>query len=299
MPPLHPQKTRLDLKAMAILLVLCALWGGNMAAIKISNQGMEPIFTAGLRSAGASLLMLLWILWKKEPLFPPSFKKVHALMVGIFFGLEFCFIYLAQRYTLATRSYIFLYTHPFWVALGAHYLIPGDRITWGRFIGLVLAFLGLVFAFSEGLAQSSGLIFFGDFLIVLAALGWAATTLYIKHFLIRKCSPFQTLLYQLLFSAPVLFLISFLMEKEFIRYLDTGILLSFFFQTVIVAFLSYWAWFYLIHIYPVTSLAAFSFLTPIFGVFISSLILQEPITLYLLSSLGLVSAGIYLVNKGR
>ena len=299
MPPLHPQKTRLDLKAMAILLVLCALWGGNMAAIKISNQGMEPIFTAGLRSAGASLLMLLWILWKKEPLFPPSFKKIHALMVGIFFGLEFCFIYLAQRYTLATRSYIFLYTHPFWVALGAHYLIPGDRMTWGRFIGLVLAFLGLVFAFSEGLAQSSGLIFFGDFLIVLAALGWAATTLYIKHFLIRKCSPFQTLLYQLLFSAPVLFLISFFMEKEFIRYLDTGILLSFFFQTVIVAFLSYWAWFYLIHIYPVTSLAAFSFLTPIFGVFISSLILQEPITLYLLSSLGLVSAGIYLVNKGR
>ena len=299
MPPLHPQKTRLDLKAMAILLVLCALWGGNMAAIKISNQGMEPIFTAGLRSAGAALLMLLWILWKKEPLFPPSFKKIHALMVGIFFGLEFCFIYLAQRYTLATRSYIFLYTHPFWVALGAHYLIPGDRMTWGRFIGLVLAFLGLVFAFSEGLAQVSGLIFFGDFLIVLAALGWAATTLYIKHFLIRKCSPFQTLLYQLLFSAPVLFLISFFMEKEFIRYLDTGILLSFFFQTVIVAFLSYWAWFYLIHIYPVTSLAAFSFLTPIFGVFISSLILQEPITLYLLSSLGLISTGIYLVNKGR
>jgi drug/metabolite transporter (DMT)-like permease len=299
MPPLHPQKTRLDLKAMAILLVLCALWGGNMAAIKISNQGMEPIFTAGLRSAGAALLMLLWILWKKEPLFPPSFKKIHALMVGIFFGLEFCFIYLAQRYTLATRSYIFLYTHPFWVALGAHYLIPGDRMTWGRFIGLVLAFLGLVFAFSEGLAQVSGLIFFGDFLIVLAALGWAATTLYIKHFLIRKCSPFQTLLYQLLFSAPVLFLISFFMEKEFIRYLDSGILLSFFFQTVIVAFLSYWAWFYLIHIYPVTSLAAFSFLTPIFGVFISSLILQEPITLYLLSSLGLISAGIYLVNKGR
>ena len=298
MPPLHPQKTRLDLKAMAILLVLCALWGGNMAAIKISNQGMEPIFTAGLRSAGASLLMLLWILWKKEPLFPPSFKKIHALMVGIVFGLEFCFIYLAQRYTLATRSYIFLYTHPFWVALGAHYLIPGDRMTWGRFIGLVLAFIGLVFAFSDGLAQVSGLIFFGDFLIVLAALGWAATTLYIKHFLIRKCSPFQTLLYQLLFSAPVLLLISFFTEKEFIRHLDTGILLSFFFQTVIVAFLSYWAWFYLIHIYPVTSLAAFSFLTPIFGVFISSLILQEPITLYLLSSLGLISAGIYLVNKG-
>ena len=293
----YPTKSYLDFKAIVILLILCLLWGVNMATIKFTNKGMEPIFTAGLRSLIASGLMLLWTLYRKEPIFPKSLNIIHPLMVGLLFGIEFVFIYVAQRYTLASRSFIFLYTHPFWVAVGAHFLIPGDRLTWRRLGGLFLAFLGLVFVFSEGLHHYSSQVLFGDFLMILAALGWAATTIYIKKFLIQKSTPFQTLLYQVLFSVPLLFLLSFILEKEPIRYIDATIFFSFFYQTVIVAFLSYWAWFYLIHIYPVTILAAFSFLTPISGVFISSLMLDEPLRFGLLFSLALVSLGIYLVNK--
>ncbi len=62
--------------------------------------------------------------------------------------------------------------------------------------------------------------------------------------------------------------------------------------------MSYWAWFYLLHIYPATTLAAFSFFTPISGVFLSSLFVPgEPISLSLLISLALISVGIYWVNK--
>ncbi|MBI5605131.1 MAG: DMT family transporter [Deltaproteobacteria bacterium] len=297
MPETYQPKPYLDFKGTAILVTLCLLWGLNMAAIKFSNKGLEPIFTAGLRSLVASGLMLLWTFYRKEPLFPKSLRIIHPLTVGLLFGIEFVFIYVAQRYTLASRSFVFLYTHPFWVALGAHFLIPGDRLTWRRLSGLLLAFLGLVFVFSEGLQQYSSEVLFGDFLMILAALSWAATTIYVKRFLIQKCTPFQTLLYQILFSVPILFLLSFILEKDPIRTIDTTIFLSFFYQTVIVAFLSYWAWFYLIHIYPVTILATFSFLTPISGVFISSLILDEPLSLWLLLSLTLVSMGIYWVNK--
>jgi drug/metabolite transporter (DMT)-like permease len=298
MSALYPQKSRLDLKAVIILVVLCILWGGNMAAIKFSNMGLEPVFTAGVRSAIAALLMMLWIAGKKEGIFPSGLKKIHILMVGLLFGLEFCLIYVAQRFTLASRSFIFLYTHPFWVALGAHYLILGDRLNWRRFAGLLLAFAGLVLVFSEGLRHYSASIFLGDVLMLLAALFWAATTLYIKRFLIAKSTPFQTLLYQLLFSAPLLLGLSLILEGNPYHYLDGIILFSLFYQTIIVAFLSYWAWFFLIHVYPVSTLAAFSFLTPIAGVFISSWLLGEPLTLALMLSLAVISLGIYLVNKG-
>jgi len=293
----YPTKPYLDFKAVLILLTLCLLWGGNMAAIKFSNRGMEPIFTAGLRSLIASGLMLLWMVYRKESVFPRSFKWIHALVVGFLFGLEFCFIYLSLLFTMAGRGYIFLYTAPFWVALGAHFLLPEDRLTWRRLGGLFLAFLGLIIIFSEGLFHYSSQILFGDFLMILAALAWAATTVYVKRFFTQDCTPFQTLLYQLLFSIPILFLLSFILENNPIRYIDLTIFLSLFYQTIIVAFLSYWAWFYLIHIYPVTSLSAFSFFTPIFGVFLSSLILKEPLSLWLLIALALVSIGIYWVNK--
>ena len=293
----YQNKTHLDFKAVIILLILCTLWGGNMAAIKFSNQGLAPMFTAGLRSLVAAGLMYLWMRLRGERIFPPGLLKIHAIMVGVLFGLEFAFIYISQRYTLASRSYIFLYTHPFWVAWGAHYLIPGDQLTRRRLLGLVLAFAGLVFAFSEGLNRFSTTVLWGDFLILLGALGWAATTLYIKIFLIRSCGAFQTLIYQLLFSAPLLLILSLFLEGNPVRYLDWTIGISFFYQSVIVAWLSYWAWFHLIHIYPVTNLAAFSFFTPISGVFISSLLLQEPVSFTLLISLVLISFGIYWVNK--
>jgi drug/metabolite transporter (DMT)-like permease len=293
----YTQKTNLDWKAVVILLILCTLWGGNMAAIKFSNQGMAPMFTAGLRSLVAAGLMYVWMRFRKERVFPPTLNKMHAVVVGVLFGLEFAFIYLSQRYTYAGRAYIFLYTHPFWVALGAHYFLPGDRLSWKRFWGLLLAFTGLTFAFSEGLRHFSATVLKGDFYVLLGALGWAATTLYIKKYLIRSCNAFQTLLYQLLFSAPVLFALSFFLEGTPIRYIDQTVLISLFYQTIIVAWLSYWAWFYLLHIYPATTLAAFSFFTPISGVFLSSLLLGEPISLSLLISLALISVGIYWVNK--
>jgi drug/metabolite transporter (DMT)-like permease len=116
--PYHT-KAYIDLKAVLILVVLCLLWGVNMATIKFSNKGLEPIFTAAFRSLGASVLMLLWMAYRKEPFFPKGLKIIHPLMVGLLFGIEFVFIYVAQRYTLASRSFVFLYTHPFWVALGA------------------------------------------------------------------------------------------------------------------------------------------------------------------------------------
>jgi drug/metabolite transporter (DMT)-like permease len=293
----YTAKPYIDTKAVAIMLALCLLWGVNMAAIKFSNKGMAPIFTAALRSLGASVLMLLWTTYRREPLFPKNLKRMHALMVGALFGIEFCFIYVAQQYTLASRSFVFLYSSPFWVALGAHFLIPGNRLTWPVITGLLLAFTGLLFISFEGLFQYSASILFGDFLMILAALSWAATTIYIKRYLVVMCTPFQTLIYQIIFSVPVLFLLSLILEKNPVHYIDATVLISFCYQTFIVAFLSYWAWFYLIHIYPVTSLSAFSFITPLSGVFISSLILGEPLSLGLILALVLVSTGIYWVNK--
>jgi MFS family permease len=75
----------------------------------------------------------------------------------------------------------------------------------------------------------------------------------------------------------------------------TGV--SLFYQCVIVAFLSYLAWFVLVSRHPVSLLHAFSFFTPVFGVIISGvLILGEAIGPNLIAALMMVSAGMVLVN---
>jgi drug/metabolite transporter (DMT)-like permease len=69
------------------------------------------------------------------------------------------------------------------------------------------------------------------------------------------------------------------------------------YQTAWVAFITYLAWFWLVRTYPPSRLAAFTFLTPLFGVLAGSLLLNEPLTRRLLLALVLVGTGIYLVNR--
>jgi drug/metabolite transporter (DMT)-like permease len=102
-------------------------------------------------------------------------------------------------------------------------------------------------------------------------------------------------LYQLLGSTPCLFAAAALAgqlhaEATAAAWAWLG------YQTLGVAFISYLTWFWLIAHYPAGRLSAFSFLTPIFGIAAGALLLNEPVSWELVLALGLVAAGIRLVN---
>jgi len=69
------------------------------------------------------------------------------------------------------------------------------------------------------------------------------------------------------------------------------------YQSVIVAFASYLAWFWLLTRYLAGRLAVFSFLTPLFGVAFGVIFLSEPLSATFLVAALLVGAGIVLVNR--
>ncbi len=287
------------MKAVLLMVLLCVLWGGNMVAIKVSIREIPPLFAAGLRSLIAGCLVAILMVVRGMPLFTSKKAALHGLVVGILFGSEFACIYLGMKFTLATRTSILLYTHPFIVAIGAHLILTGDRLHINKVTGLLLAFCGIVVLFLKDWGAAGLETLTGDLLILLGAAGWALTTLYIKRYLTSSSTPLQVLLYQLVFSVPLLIIISLLTEKmPSVSSLSAPVLWSFTYQCVIIAFLSYVAWFELIHRYKVSILAAFTFFTPLFGVFLSWLLLPgEALRPSLLLSLVLVCAGMIMVNR--
>ena len=137
----------------------------------------------------------------------------------------------------------------------------------------------------------------GDILFLIAGAAWGATTVYIKKYLALRAEPLQVLFFQLLFSAPFLFGLSLIFEDLVVTGFSPLTAFSMFYQCIIVAFLSYLAWFILVSRYPVSLLHAFSFFTPVFGVIISGvLILGEAVSPNLIVALIMVSAGMVLVN---
>jgi drug/metabolite transporter (DMT)-like permease len=292
-------KDYLDLKAVIFLIILALLWGFNYSAIKYSNQGISPVFAATLRSIVASICGIIYCIKKRERLFHTDIMLFHGCMVGLLFGLEFACIYFGMLYTDAARSVLFVYLSPFAVAVGAHFFLKGDRLTFLKTLGLLLAFAGIVVVFGERPQKAKTTMLIGDILEIMAAFFWAATTLYIKRFMAEKVHPIHTFLYQLFFSIPILLIVSLILEPKWFYRIDPYIAASLFYQSVIVAFISYFVWFKLIHEYSVSRVSAFTFFTPIFGVLFGLLFLNEELTVSLMVGLPLVSMGIFLVNRRR
>lgn len=289
-------KDYLDLKAILTLLTLTLLWGFNYTAIRYSTQGISPVFASTLRSLIASVCGVVYCLRKGETLFHKDVRLFHGFVVGVLFGLEFACIYFGMVYTDSARSVLFVYLAPFVVAVGAHFFLKGDRLTLLKTVGLVIAFSGIVLVFYGRPKTANATMFIGDLLEIGAAFLWAATTLYIKRFMAGKVHPIHTFLYQLFFSIPILLMVSLILEPVWFYRIDRYVLASIFYQSVIVAFISYFLWFKLIHEYSVSRLSVFTFFTPIFGVLFGTLFLSEEFTVSLMLGLPMVSIGIFLVN---
>jgi drug/metabolite transporter (DMT)-like permease len=290
-------KHHLDSTAMVVLTVLCLCWGLQQVAIKIAIPGVSPALQAGIRSTGSLLLLWGWSAWTGVRLFGRDGSLRAGLAAGVLFALEFLLIFTGMTFTTASRGVIFLYTSPFVVALGAHLFVPGERMRAIQAAGLVCAFAGVAVAFADGLRLPTSRELVGDAMILLAAVAWGATTVLIKASRLASISPNKVLFYQLGVSAVALPIVSAAFGESGVTALTGPVLASLAYQIVVVAFASYLTWFWLIAYYPAGRLAAFSFLTPLFGLAAGGLLLGDRISAAMVAAMLLVCFGIYLVNR--
>jgi len=289
------ERTPPGIAAFVLMIVLCATWGFQQVTIKIASAGISPVLQSGLRSAIAVLLLLVWARWRGIALTQADRSLRPGLLAGFLFGLEFVFIYLGLSYTTASRLIVVLYTAPCFTVLGLHYFVAGEQMRRRQLAGVLLAFMGIVFGFSGESGGPPGA-WIGDLLGLLAAIGWAATTVLIRATRLATISASKVLFYQLAVSAALLLPLSLLIGEAGISQLSLPVVLALAYQGVIVAFASYLAWFWLLTRYLTTRLAVFSFLTPLFGVAFGVVMLHERLTPSFIVAVACVTSGIVLVN---
>ena len=289
----------LDATAVAVMVLLCLIWGFNQVAAKLAAHGVSLVMQAGIRSAVATLLLVAWARVRDIPLLEGDGTLGPGLLAGALFGAEFLFIFLGLAHTTASRLVVFVYLAPCFTALGLAWLVPGERLTAVQWVGVVLGFAGVALAFSEGFFSGAGAGLLGDVYGVLAGALWAATTVLIRATRLGSASASKTLLYQLAVSAVGLLAASRLLGEPGVVALDAVTVASLVYQGAIVAFASYLAWFWLLTKYLAARLSVFSFLTPLFGVLAGVLVLGEPLTPIFVCGAVLVGAGIVLVNRRR
>ncbi|AOE84298.1 DMT family transporter [Pseudomonas sp. TCU-HL1] len=292
---MKPSRLPLDWFACGLMFVLCICWGFQQVAIKLTLDDVPSILQLAIRSGGAALVLGALVLWKEGRSAFTDGTLLPGIAVGVLFALEFLFIGEGLNHTSASHLSVFLYTAPMFAALGLHLMLPEERLSPVQWLGVLVAFGGIATAFLGQPSGASGNVLLGDTYALLGAVAWGATTLVIRGSSLSEANPVKTLFYQLFGAALVLTGVALSTGKTDMQ-LTQRALISLSFQVVVIALMSYLAWFWLLRRYLASRLSVLSFMTPLFGVSFGVLVLGEQIDLSFTVGAALVLGGIVLVS---
>ncbi|MFP8968246.1 DMT family transporter [Pokkaliibacter sp. CJK22405] len=298
--PLPVLRQAPDGKAFAIMIVLCTIWASQTIAIKLAADDIGTVAQVGVRSLGATLLLWAYALWRRERLFVADGSLWPGLLAGFLFAMEFVCVTFGLTLTSATHIAVFLYTSPLWTALGLHFLVPGEQLSKRQWLGMSLAFIGLILALSEGLINAGPVdakAVLGDLIGLASGFFWGITTVAIRATSLSEASPVKTLMYELGFTACLLIPMAALMGQFSDWNVTFSSTLSMTYQTIILSTLSFVGWLALLRKYLASRLAVFSFMTPIIAAIFGATILGDQLSTTFIVGGVLVLAGIMVVTR--
>lgn len=286
-------------------LVACALWGSAIPCIKLSyalfgidtgNSGSLLLF-AGVRFALAGLLVLLaGRMLERRSMLPRRADWLRIGIVSLFQTvLQYLCYYLALRATSGVSASILVGTNSFFAIFVAALVFHMEKLTRRKLAGCAVGFAGVVLS-QLGAGFHFSFTLQGEGLILLSALSASFSAA-----LVRRCSahtsPVLLSGWQFFLGGVVLALAGLVLGGRWgtVSLASTAMLL----YLALVSAVAYTLWSCLLKENPVSRVTIYGFLTPVFGVLLSALLLGEHSALGVrsLAALALVCAGIYIVNR--
>jgi drug/metabolite transporter (DMT)-like permease len=273
------------------------LWGLSFPTMKIGLGVMQPFTFLLLRSV-VSAAAIFGLIFVRSGTSSPPRGRPEFWWNAILHNTMFVLLYYGAAITTSGRTSVFLYTQPLFYAALAVWLIPSERLGIRSVLGFVAAFLGIVVMFGEKLGAGGAGALLGDALVILAALVWGIQSFYL-HQRLKGIDPFRIAAWTQLVAIPFFFVFALIGKMALPNFSDGDVIVAVGYNGLVGTGLVMVLWVRLLADYPPTRVSAFMFLTPVFGLFMSSLILSESLTGYMLAGAALVAAGIYFVNTDR
>jgi len=291
------QNSVIPARTTLLILLLAALWGGNVVAIKIGVAGIPPFAAAGIRFCIALPLIALWARLRGIPLKPQAGEWFSLLAVGLIFTAQIALLNWGTRLTLAVRATVILHTYPVFVAFLAHFIVPGDRLSWYRAIGVAGAFLGIMVVFWEKLSLGTGGSLTGDLMCLASGFLLGLLTVLVKRFVQSIEAP-RLLVWEMVVAVPLFFALHLLFDGGEGFAFSTAVIGALIYQGVVVGFFCFLTWLAILKRHSPSRASVLFFTAPLWGLLLSYLLLGEGISIGLAIGAGMVALGIYLVNRG-
>jgi len=276
----------MDLKGAAMAVLISILWGANTVVIKMGLEEAPPLRLAWMRFVVGGVVICLWA-WATGRF--AGFRVEPAewrplVLLGLLFSVQMTATNVGTWLTSAAHASVLL----------AHFLIPGDRLSLRKLVGVLVAYSGIVLLGARQIAHGSPTLL-GDVIVTAAGVLLAERTIYLAR-AVQRLDPVKLLLTQAIVGTALFVVVSALVEPAPTRW-SWRLAASVGYQGVLISGFNFVVNLALLRRYRPSALSAFFLTQPIFGVIAAALVAGDPLTADLLIACAAVAVGIGLASR--
>ncbi len=271
---------------LLISLALMCLWGFNFSAIKLGADQINPILLTAMRFSFALFPAIFFV---RRPDVAMRYLFAYGVTFGAgIWGMMVWSINLGVSAGMAGL----LMDMSILPSLLLGYWVFREKITFNKKLGAVLAVAGLLASISleDGAVPLRGLP-----LTLIAAFSWSLMSVIVKKSNTTQVFAFSV--WGMLFAPIPLLLLAYAFHgaQPFIQLpsqLNSEVWFSVLFQAYPTTLLGYWIWNRLTLKYPLSTMAPFTLLTPVFGLIGSMIFFDESVSMLKVVAFVLVLGGL-------
>ncbi|WP_248930624.1 DMT family transporter [Paenibacillus hamazuiensis] len=276
-----------------LVIALVLLWGLSFPINKMTLSHTPPMLFAGMRTLAGGLLLVLFMLGKRQQLQWKRNWKIYTisalLNVVLFFGLQT----LGLKFMPSGLFSVLVYLQPVLISLFA-WIWLGERMSSYKVIGLLFGFFGVAVVSVKGASGPvSGI---GIVIGLCTSVSWALGTVFAK-----KVSSHVNFMWlaalQCMIGGTVLTAAGSLWEQWSAIDWNAAYLEGMLFSSVLGVSGSWFLYFTLVNSGEASVVTSYTFLVPLVSVLTGILFLNESFTFYLLLGLFFIVVSIIMVNR--
>lgn len=287
-------------------LICCILWGSAFPCIKIGYQMFKiaagdvagQILFAGCRFTLAGVFALLIGSILSRRLLIPQKKSLGKICRLSMFQtvLQYLFFYVGLANTTGVKGSIISGVNAFITILVASLLFRQEKLTGRKIAGCILGFAGVVLVNLTGSGIDLHFRLAGEGFVFFSTIAYAFSSVYLKKYS-KEEDPVILSGCQFIFGGMIMIVCGLLAGGRISFGSMTGVAMLIY--MALISAVAYSLWGILLKYNPVSKVAVFGFMNPVFGVILSAILLKESDGIGIMSivSLLLVCIGIYVVNS--
>lgn len=286
-------------------MLCCLLWGSAFPLVKIGfswlNISSEDIPTeilyAGLRFTLAGVIAIIITSLISGKFLRPTVKSLPKVFSLSMFQtiLQYLFFYIGLSNTSGVKASVIEAMNVFVALIVSCLIFRMEKFTAAKIIGSIIGFAGVVIINVSKGDLAGGLTLKGEGFILISTVAYAFSSVLMKHWSGEE-NPMMMSAWQFLLGGIVMSILGFSLGGRISGFDLKSVLLLIYLASLSAIAYSLWA--SLLKYYPVSRIAVYGFMNPVFGFILSAFLLgeSEAFGLKSIAALVLVCLGIYIVN---